>query len=135
VDGFKIAVTNRISPLNVTACPADSPCGAVNAISVVPVSDATVPPAQITGVPPIAHWNSGPYAGCADVFDHSVNSVSTAKLVLSRTRFGNPTNVRVPVLSLRPICSGTCFALNFSAGIRFAPVIAGIMPKLDSRAQ
>ena len=49
------AATNRISVENVTAWPTVNPCGAVNVISVVPVTAATVPPLKNTGVPPIAH--------------------------------------------------------------------------------
>ncbi len=51
---FCTAATNRISPPDVIACPGISPCAAANWICVCPVTDATVPPAKITGVAPIA---------------------------------------------------------------------------------
>jgi hypothetical protein len=46
VSVFTIAATNRISPPLLTACPAESPCGAANASLPFPVVLAAVPPAK-----------------------------------------------------------------------------------------
>src|ERR1019366_4559374 len=123
-----IAATNRISPAEHTACPAPSPCAALNPSRPSAVLDATVPPPNPAGLPPIVASNSGPYPGPAVVLSQLVKYVCNVKSVRRLTPAGTPANVRLPVLSRRVPATTACWIPSFTAGIRLAAVIDPTLP-------
>jgi hypothetical protein len=92
------------------------------------VLDATVPPANPAGFPPIVASKSGPYPGLAVVLSQLVKYVCSAKSVRRLTPAGTPANVRLPVLSRRVPAVTVCCIPSFTAGIRFAAVIDPTLP-------
>src|ERR1035438_9319872 len=87
-----IAATNRISPPELTAWPAASPCGAPNPSRPAAVLDVALPSPNRTGLPPSAASNSGPYPGPAAVLSQLVRYVCKSKLVRRLTPAGTPAN-------------------------------------------
>src|SRR4051794_25820445 len=63
VEGPVTAATNRISPLNATACPGTSPCAPANTSDVPSDPAPAIPAPLISGCAPRQAWNIAPYAG------------------------------------------------------------------------